>query len=237
MTRKLLILATGGAAVCLASFTLLQVFDAASWAMAPDRAEGPTITRDLAWTGTDAVHIGGASDITYTQGPVAKITVTGPAEVVNGLSMDGDTLERRHQNPWFFDHQGGRLIIAITSPHTHEFGLSGSNRLTLLKYDQSDLDLHLSGSSHVTGTGKAGHAQVHVSGSGHVDMGKLPVDAAEIRISGSGSAILDPKQSADVNISGSGRIDLLTKPASLRSHISGSGSINTPDGVSKDGRG
>ena len=67
-----------------------------------------------------------------------------------------------------------------------------------------------------------------MSGAGEIDMSALQMDDASVVISGAGHARLGPKASADVTISGVGSVDLLTRPPSLHTHISGIGSVTQP---------
>ena len=49
-----------------------------------------------------------------------------------------------------------------------------------------------------------------------------------MKISGSGNVEAAPKDEADLTISGSGNVRLLSRPASLRTKVSGSGRISQP---------
>lgn len=242
MTKQLLILVAGGALVCFVSFSLLNIvggFHGPPWRHGmvwsgtwDDRAVGPDVTRDLPWTGGDRLDIGYPAEITFTQGPQAKFTVTGPKGLVDVLRMDGDALDTPDDTddfPFFMHHHSHRrLKITITGPSLHEFHMSGAEKLTLVNFDQDSLILHCSGAADVRGQGKAKRLEAHVSGAGHLDLGDLPIDDAEVSFSGAGDATLDPKTSAEISISGAGHVKLKTKPANLQTHISGFGSVETP---------
>jgi hypothetical protein len=249
MTRTLLAIAALGAIVCVISFSILhmiggmdRMFSGHRWrhgnhSFVADDEAYPQTTRDLPWTGSEALHIdNSAATITYIQGPTPKFTVAGPKYRIDALNLTGDTLTGADIHWSFSDHHSDEIHITITSPNTHRWFLSGAETMVLTGYDQDSLEMHLSGAGHVRGVGKAKRLDADISGAGNLDFAALPVDDAQVRISGAGNATLDPKQSADLSISGAGHIGLLTKPANLHSSIAGFGSITTPDGV-KIGKG
>ena len=231
MIRKLLIVFIGGGVIAIAAFALLSQLGGFEWHSPKHKTFGPQATRDLAWTGTETLHLdNSAAIITYIQGPTPKFTVTGPADRVNNLEISGDTVTGTDIR-WGFSNNGDQIHMTVTGPNTHAFFLSGAEELTLQNYDQETLDLHLSGAGTVKAQGKARRATVDMSGAGHLDMRQFPVDDATVDISGAGSATIDPHQTANVNISGAGHVKLLTRPPVLKCNISGIGSITSPRGT------
>ena len=101
MVKKLLVLMAASAIVSLVCFTVLNMmggFGAINrgpmgnwgpWADWGDRRgdgrnnPGPEITRDLAYAGSDQLSIGYPAEITVTQGPQARFTVTGPQYILD----------------------------------------------------------------------------------------------------------------------------------------------------------
>jgi hypothetical protein len=182
-------------------------------------------TRDLAWTGGDTLEIDVPADVHYTQGPDAKVTVSGPAREVALVELDGGRLTWRsshHHSHWSF----GALDVTITAPNVSRFELSGSGNLTIADYKQDKLEVRVSGNGDVDASGETSALTLDVSGSGDADLSRLKAKSAEVDINGSGDAKLAPADSAKVNISGSGDVTLLTHPAQLETHISGSGDLH-----------
>jgi hypothetical protein len=105
------------------------------------------------------------------------------------------------------------------------FSLEGDESLTIAGLDQDELDLDISGHGDVKAAGTARSARVDISGNGDVDLAKLTARDADVDINGAGRATLAPTGAANLHISGSGEIDLLSRPASLSSDVSGSGRI------------
>lgn len=243
MTKKLLVVVAVGALISMACFTFLSIlgfpskFDGPPWAGGwrgnwrdDARDPGPDVSRNLPFTGSERLDIAYPAEITVTQGPQARFTVTGPKDILDELRLDGGDLEGP-DGPHFRwgRHYRGRLRIDIVSPNTHEFHLAGADKLTLRNFDQDSLILHAAGAVDVDGQGKAKRLEAHISGAGHLDLGQLPVDDAEVSISGAGDASLDAHASAEVSISGAGHVALKSRPPRLETHISGFGSVDAPD--------
>lgn len=239
MTRPLLITVACGYIVALVCFAIAFAIAGPSlapwswhgdWSDVPwswhDRrgpaieASGPTITRELAWPGGDELQVSVPASVTYTQGPQAKVTVTGPKSAVDHLYIDDGRFR--------FDRRvrGVRgLDIKVIAPDVREFRLAGSQRLSILAYDHDALEVHMAGSGDVTGEGRARRVEVQIAGSGDIDLGKVAADDAEVHIAGSGATVLSPRSSADIHIAGSGDVTLTTRPPKVETHIAGSGRI------------
>jgi hypothetical protein len=242
MTRRLLAIIAAATLISIVSFAMfgaLGGFKTKHRIHINARDDGPNITRDLAWSGGETLHIdNSAAHITFVQGATPKITVTGPKRRVDKIGIDGDTLTGTDIE-WGLDDDdhSDEIAITITSPNTHRFFLSGAENFTLTNFDQDSLNLNISGAAHIMGIGKAKSLEVDMSGAGRMDLAQLPVEDARLSISGAGDATLDAKQSAKVSISGAGHVRLVNKPADLQQTISGIGSISVPDGAGTAGIG
>jgi hypothetical protein len=233
MTRTLLLVAGCGLVACLVSFAIVLALGPVNWSDwnwemgdhhgrrgPPVMGDGPTVTRELTWPGNTELHINVPATVTYTQGPVAKVTVTGPQGTVDHLYFDDENLrfDRRVRQP-------GHIEIVMTAPDVSEFVLAGSQRLTINGFDHDTLEVRLAGSSDVKATGRARHVEAHIAGSGDVDLGAVEADSGEVHIAGSGKTVLAPKQRVEIHIAGSGDVILRTNPADVEQHIAGSGRI------------
>ena len=84
MTRPLLLTAALGLVASIACFAVAWGLGGFHWrhgiTLDTDHVfdGGPTITRDLAWSGGDTLSLAAPADLTFTQGPTTRITVTGP---------------------------------------------------------------------------------------------------------------------------------------------------------------
>lgn len=178
-------------------------------------------TREIAWSGADALDIDIPADVQFTTatGP-GKITISGPKGTVDRVTLSDSHLA--------FSGDGddaSRVTIAMTAPALRRFSLSGDETLSLTGLAQDELDVDVSGHATVNAAGKVRTAKVDISGSGDVDLGKLAAQDASVEIDGSGRAAVAPTASADLHISGSGEVNLLSHPANVSSDVSGSGRI------------
>lgn len=188
---------------------------------------GPQTTRDFAWTGGDSLEIDVPADVQYTQGPTAKLTVTGPERALSDLIVSDGHIryDHRHRHGW------SDLTIVMTAPSVQRFEIHGSGKLAIAGYSQDRLELDISGNAEVSASGATRDIKVDVSGSGDADLSALKAKSADVEISGSGQARLAPTDAARVDISGSGDVTLLSHPPKLETHVSGSGTLNREDGV------
>lgn len=245
MVKKLLVVMAASAIVCffcIAVVGMMGGFQAISnppWTWGPwndggryARDGGPETTRDLSFAGSERLDIGYPAEITYTQGPQTRFTVTGPQSILDQLRLeDGgrvvwDGWGRRGWGRRF----RGRLRIDITSPNLHEFYLSGAQELRLRNFDQDSLIVQASGAADIEGQGKARRLEARISGAGDLKLEDLTVDDAEITISGAGDVRADARKSARVQMSGAGDVHLKCRPPIYDSHKSGFGDISAgPD--------
>jgi nucleoid-associated protein YgaU len=189
-----------------------------------DDDSGPQASREIAWTGGDTLEVEVPAEIRYVQsaGP-PKLTISGPRRAVEQVVVENGHIrftEGRHRHRW------GRLTIEMTAPDVKRFDLQGQDRLTIEGYDQDRLALDLTGSAEVTAAGRTKDLALDIAGSADADLSKLEAERAEVDISGSGEAIIAPRDRAKLDISGSGEVTLLTRPAQLEADVSGSGRVH-----------
>lgn len=200
------------------------------------RNDGPDVTRNIAWTGTDSLRVEDSLDVTYVQGARAGIVVTGPQAAVDRVVIAGGRLSLKDGNErvTFGFKPGGfeawadseRLRITVTAPDVSRFMVEGSGEIDIQNYDRDDLRVDINGSGEVTATGRARRVDLSIHGSGDADLAALTLTDAKVDITGSGEARVGPTGTADINITGSGDVTLTERPANLNRTISGSGDID-----------
>ncbi|MBI1684820.1 GIN domain-containing protein [Caulobacter hibisci] len=197
---------------------------------------GPNTTRQIAWTGAEALRIDLPARVIYTQGDKAGVTVEGPQGLVRRVVLTGDRLHLDGDGEgrgFRFDADGLRafsdaddLVIRVSAPSVKTFVLNGSGQLDIQSYDQPSLSLALNGSGEAYATGKVKALDLQIAGSGEAELSALNVTDAKVEIAGSGEAKLGPTGEADVQIAGSGDVTLTERPARLSKSIAGSGEVN-----------
>jgi hypothetical protein len=192
-----------------------------------DGEDGAPTTRQLAWTGGSAVEVELPAEVQYTQadGP-AKLVVSGPADAVADVEVDGDSIRFRHDR----DHSAN-LKIVMTAPAVTRFEMSGSGKLAIAGYRQDKLALDLSGDADVEAKGEASSIDLTISGSGSANLAELKAKAADVSIEGSGDATIAPSEAAKIDVSGSGEVSLRSDPPKIETNVSGSGSVQRDAGA------
>ncbi len=187
--------------------------------------ESARTSRDFTWSGGDRLVVDVPADLVFTQGPVAKVTISGPTRILDELIVGAGAIRRNSDEDY---NDGGRLKIIMTAPDVQKFELNGDQNLVIENYGQPNLGLDITGSGSASVKGTAKSVKLSIAGSGRADLGELSIDDALVDISGSGHAKLGPKLSAKIDVSGSGDVELSVKPKSLSSEISGSGRVSQP---------
>lgn len=185
---------------------------------------GPTVTREFAWGGGDELTVALPAEITFTQGPEARLTVTGQQGAVDQVEVDDDTLrfDRRVRD-------AGRLRIVMTAPNIRVFNLHGAQTLNITGLDQDDVEIAVRGAGEVTAAGRARRLELQIAGAGEANLAGLETEDAEIQIAGAGEATVTARRSADVQIAGAGEVNFTVRPQQLETQIFGAGDINQPD--------
>jgi hypothetical protein len=205
-----------------------------------DIEEDETSTRDIAWSGGDALQIDVPADVIFTQaapGAGAGVKIVGPKRLVDRVIIENGRigLKDNDGDDGSFTinghgvHVSGdnrQLSIEITAPAVRSFTLNGSGDLYLKAYDQPDLSLAINGSGNVEAQGKAKKLDLQVSGSGEADLRSLDTGDAKIAVAGSGEVHAAPRGVAEIDLAGSGEVYLTEKPAVLTSNVAGSGEVH-----------
>jgi len=187
---------------------------------------GPETTRELTWDGSKTLDLDVPADVTYTQGPVAKITLSGPKGSVERVEIHDGQI--RFNQPMF---NAGRLKIVMTAPMVEAFDVSGAQTLIINGYKQDRISIDISGSGDVTASGAAGRLDLDISGSGDSQLGQLTTDEANVDVSGAGDATIAPRNEATIEVTGAGDVVLMTRPPVLHKDVSGAGKIEEKGGI------
>jgi hypothetical protein len=216
--------------------------------VASPAAGSDIVTQDMHWRGGERLAFQLPARVTFTPGPVAQVKITGPAEALDRIYLDGDVVRQKpSMNGWWGRNSNWmrNVTIVATGPSVRDISGAASADVEVKALDGPSLRLSASSSAHVRANnvrtadlrasasssgsvearGAADRVDVSVSSSGRVDLGALTVKDATIAASSSGGAIVSPSRSADARASSSGHVRLLQRPPTFNSQTSSSGSI------------
>ncbi|MFS3134414.1 GIN domain-containing protein [Gluconacetobacter sacchari] len=240
MIRGLILVAVGGAFLSMACFAVAAVRGPINWHFAAldlldDDDDGPAASaasHRIDWKGGEALTFEVPASIVYTQGPAAGITVSGPRDIVDRVTLNGDVLGMDHavHHHW----HNGHLRIVVTAPAIKTLTLRSAGSLTLNDVAVDHLSLTVEGAGNVTGHGRADMVELRVAGAAQADLSDMIVRDADIGISGAGHVSIGPSGHASVRLSGVGAVELTRKPASLSKEISGIGTVTIDGGTDGD---
>lgn len=236
MARTLGWIAAGGLGVGFASLALAYVISGRNLGSMLDRSlflaqscgKGSATTdatrseRRLAWQGNDTVELALPATVRYRGGNGSDVIVRGPTDVIAHVEVqDGRITLDCHRF-------GGFRDVEITLPGRvfRRIGIAGSGNLVMENVSQPELALRISGTGSVRAQGTVDRTTVNIAGSGDARLAGLAMKELTAKISGNGKLEAAPKDSTDVAISGSGDVRLASRPATLRSKVSGSGRVS-----------
>jgi hypothetical protein len=178
---------------------------------------------EWAWDGSDGLGVSVGATVHYVAGGPARITVTGPDDLLAKLRVG------QGQIRWCEDCRirGERLDITVSGVTLHNVALHGAGGdIQMGRLDQDRLRLAISGTGKLSAGGRIDQVDLAISGSGSAFLGDASVRRANIHISGSGDVDLTPRDEANVHVSGSGNIRMKSMPVRLNQSVSGSGGVH-----------
>ncbi len=185
--------------------------------------KGGDSERHIAWSG-NSIDIALPGTVRYRAGEGSDIVVRGAPAAVARVELHGEHLVLGCS--W----SGAARDIEVTLPGQtiRRLGISGSGKVEMDKLAQRELSLSISGSGSLRARGTVDQLKVRLAGSGDAQLGGLAAKRLNLEISGSGNVEAAPQDDAHIRIAGSGNVHLLTRPARLETHVSGSGRISQP---------
>ena len=117
------------------------------------------------------------------------------------------------------------IIYTVSAVALEGVAVSGSGEVAATGVAADSVDVDISGSGRVEPTGTAGTLGVEIAGSGRYLGESLESSIGTVRVSGSGTAVVNVTDDLDVDVSGSGDVQYIGDPTITES-ISGSGDIS-----------
>jgi hypothetical protein len=184
---------------------------------------GYPTSRTLAWDGSDSVRLSIPGRATYTPGSDDQLHVSGNPVLVAHVRVRDGGVELDCRN-WGGDSEG--FTVTLPGREFRKFGIAGSGNLTLNRLNQERLNLSIAGSGSIKADGKVESADLHIAGSGDINVAQVTGQVVKVHIAGSGNTDIAPTEEADIHIAGSGDVNLRSNPKKLETHIAGSGRIH-----------
>lgn len=233
MLKKLLVVFASGTILCIVALSLAWVTggktlpdrflngDGYSFGIGGDYDDtAPKKSRDFPVDGSQPLAITFPVNLRFTRGEDARMTVRGPAEMIDRLVWEGGELSIK---PGKRVRRG--LKVTIVAPQLAELDLNAPSSIALTGLAQEQFRLRSSSPISMKASGKVRQLFINNDGPGHIDFKKVDAENAVVRLNGVGNVSIAPSRLADVSINGVGRVTLHRKPEQLRSEINGVGSI------------
>lgn len=135
--------------------------------------------------------------------------------------------EVQKEMPWPPQQRMSGANIHANS-ETGDFMVNGSRAADFGRIERETARISVMSSGSATAEGRVDRLNVRVMGSGKALLGKLATRDIDVTVAGSGEAVIAATGTAKITILGSGRVRLLTKPERIDRHILGSGRIIEP---------
>ncbi len=171
----------------------------------------------------EAIEFHGAGDLEVRVGEATRLA----------LSADDDLLQevrtRVQENTLIIDYPDElrfreELRVEVCLPKLKGVEVMGAAEVEISNVESACLALGLSGSGSIEATGLAESLTASISGSGELELSRLAAGHANVHISGSGDAELNVSDHLQYRISGSGDIEYIGT-AHCEGVVSGSGSV------------
>lgn len=225
--------------------TLLAVFSFVGCAVTVT-GSGNLVTENYDFGGFTKVEAHNGFQVDLTRSSTFSVEITADDNIWEYLEVtnSGDTLRIRLKPPRIY--LSVDLRAKITMPDLYKIDLSGGSQASItgfsLSHDLSinlsggsgvagditaaDADFDLSGGSHVDLEGTADDLDVNGSGGSQLDLENFPVDNANIKLSGGGSATVNVDGTLNVNLSGGSHVTYIDNPTLGDIDLSGGSEVN-----------
>jgi len=189
-------------------------------------APGPAGTREIAWDGDERLTLNIPAQVTYTQGPTAKVVVTGPQNWIDQIEVHSGEigLASGRYRVRSGDHDA-TIKIEVTAPNVQNFELNGAQDLKIAAYNQDTLYLEVNGAARVRAQGRTRTLTLEMNGASKAELADLDAEDADVELNGASSVVLAPTKSSDIEINGVGQARLTTHPPSTHQEVHGFGSV------------
>jgi hypothetical protein len=204
--------------------TLLMICLAVTTSACGVAQAGPDTSELRGVSAFHALDIRTVIDVDVAIGSPGKVELRGPKEWLAKLEtrVDDGTLTitmTGNQNNM------PKLHAVITMPTLDGIHVSGVSRMHVATLAEKVLEVGVSGAATIDLGGRADTLVVNLSGAGEIQARELATHDATVGVSGAGNATVRATQDVDVSVSGAGTVTVIGKPANVKKHVSGVGTV------------
>ena len=117
------------------------------------------------------------------------------------------------------------MSVEVTVPTLTALTLTGAGNIAVDGIENESLEVSLSGSGNLAGSGAAKRLEITLGGSGNVQFAHVVADEARAIVSGNGNIFVTATRSLDGSISGDGAIVYTGSPQNVTKSVTGTGAI------------
>lgn len=207
---------------------------------------GNLVTRDLAFEDFDRLEVGSAFEVDVVQDEAYSVSVTADDNVIDRVNVTkrGQTLQIGLQPGSYgstslsaeihmpslrgllLSGASDGTVTGFSSEDDVEFRLSGASNLSG-NVEAGDTRMIVSGASSVTLSGAAANLVLEASGASDVDLEEMPVNDAEVKLSGASEAIVNAGGTLDADLSGASTLQYAGSPTLGRVNTSGASELRS----------
>lgn len=208
---------------------------------------GNVVTQEEAITGFDKVDASHSFEVDISQGEAYSVVIRVDDNLLQQLQVvkQGDTLKIGLRPGPAYIIRDATMQAEVIMPDLTGLDLSGASHATITGFESAkdlivdlsgssslrgdieagNASFDLSGSSDVTLTGSAGDVTIDASGSSVVNLTDFPIADADVNVSGSSEATVNPSGRLDVDASGASDVTYLGSPTMGAIDTSGSSTV------------
>lgn len=277
MIRSLAMIAVAGFIVCVISLAGAAALGGAdltkhgwqfpgrwTWEQGPDDRSinlshidwnSPETTKEIAWSGDDELVIALPADVTVTQGPQAKLVITGPKDAVDRvrvndgrISFSGDDV-RVAVRGLNLDVKGlegfRRLKIQVTAPDLRSIHASVASKVNIVSLKRADLELQANAGSDLSGNidvdrldltvhsgakadlaGRADEVELNAHSAGDAKLEKLAVKTLRGEANSGADASIAAKDSVDMEVHSGADVTIHGRPEHVNTNTHSGGDVH-----------
>jgi hypothetical protein len=180
------------------------------------------VTRHVApFTG---VTLAGANLVTVRVGGPQEVVVRGDDNLVGRITTDVSGGKLVIDNRGSFRTRSP-MSVDVTVPSLGSLALAGSGQIFVEGVKAPRFAVTLPGCGKLKVSGTTGRLDAQLGGSGQLQLGELTSRDARVAVGGSGTILVNATRSLDASVTGSGVVAYFGGPASVTTHVTGSGTV------------